>query len=692
MGYSPYGRYIGSYNSLNPSNAQSYGEVSTGYVMSAGMLGATTNPHVANQVAEVMAKLNEGMKTIELTAEVGQGGVFETIPQEQFKEINRLAKLSGMTTTMHAPIIDPAGFERGQEGYVWTERAREDAEKQLLDSIRRVRDSNPNGDFNVTVHASSTPAIETKWVTEGGKQKEIAMKQYVVDVSSGGVGAVQRQELYRPQAGMEMRAYRPEDLIKKYNNDNWNNSMVDVMEAKRVVDTHYPLAEESEKAIQDQVKMQTEKFLEYKQKQMMPEAEEIQRAIQEKKMSEEDAASRFKEMKNELDEFGEKTFQSMYKNEISKRQDQIRGASHYYDGMQGKIEVMFHQFQKDLANREEELRRISDEEKKRDKLRDVNKIRGVLENISKSWEKNFPELEKLEKERKSDYLSDERRSKIDEDMLEIKGKLMNGTLREMDEMRRVSPQELIVPLEKFAKDKTVETFSNIAMKSYKEWGDKAPIISIENWEPNIAFSRADQLKDLINETREAFVEKAREEGISREKAEKAAERMIGATWDVAHINLLRKSGAPESEIIKETKIIAPYVKKMHIVDNFGYTDSHLPIGMGNVPIKKIMETMKDNEFAGPMISEAFPFAQHFKTSPHTYELEALGTPMNYPGEGGPSMSEARGMYGNAFTGYGNFLPEQHFAMYGGGFSGLPIELGGKVWGGKSSQFSGTPME
>ena len=74
---------------------------------------------------------------------------------------------------MHAPKIDPAGFERGQEGYVWTENAREMAEKELLDSIRRVRDSNPTGNFNVTIHASSTPAVETKWVKEDGKLKDI---------------------------------------------------------------------------------------------------------------------------------------------------------------------------------------------------------------------------------------------------------------------------------------------------------------------------------------------------------------------------------------------------------------------------------------------------------------------------------------------------------------------------------------
>jgi len=138
-------------------------------------------------------------------------------------------------------------------------------------------------------------------------------------------------------------------------------------------------------------------------------------------------------------------------------------------------------------------------------------------------------------------------------------------------------------------------------------------------------------------------------------------------------------------------LIAPYIKKTHLVDNFGFSDAHIPLGMGNVPKAKLMKILQENEVAGPMISEAFQFPRHFKTSPHIYELEALGAPLNYPGLGGPSVGEAISLYGSPFTGYGNFLPEQHFAMYGGGFSGLPWELGGKV-GGKASQFSGTPME
>jgi hypothetical protein len=36
-----------------------------------------------------------------------------------------------------------------------------------------------------------------------------------------------------------------------------------------------------------------------------------------------------------------------------------------------------------------------------------------------------------------------------------------------------------------------------------------------------------------------------------------------------------------------------------------------------------------------------------------------------------------------------YMPEKHFSIYGGGFSGLPQELGGQI-AGTQSRFSGTP--
>jgi len=55
----------------------------------------------------------------------------------------------------------------------------------------------------------------------------------------------------------------------------------------------------------------------------------------------------------------------------------------------------------------------------------------------------------------------------------------------------------------------------------------------------------------------------------------------------------------------------------------------------------------------------------------------------------PYWNHAWNKMGNYFSGYGTTLPEQHFSMYGIGFSNLPTELGGQVQQ-KGSRFSGTP--
>ena len=101
-----------------------YGEIFTGYRIPAGQLGATTSVQTANQIREVSNLLNQGIKAVEVS--MIQPEVFEMIPDQHLKEINRLSKLTGTETSLHAPIIDPSGFT--QQG--WDEVYREEAENQ----------------------------------------------------------------------------------------------------------------------------------------------------------------------------------------------------------------------------------------------------------------------------------------------------------------------------------------------------------------------------------------------------------------------------------------------------------------------------------------------------------------------------------------------------------------------------------
>lgn len=169
---------------------------------------------------------------------------------------------------------------------------------------------------------------------------------------------------------------------------------------------------------------------------------------------------------------------------------------------------------------------------------------------------------------------------------------------------------------------------------------------------------------------------------------KQAEKLIGATWDVGHINMIRAHGYSAEDVVKESKKIAPYVKHVHLSDNFGLEHTELPMGMGNVPMAKILKLSKNFQKAKKVI-ETGQWYQHFQKSPLTEVFRAFGSPI-YAMQMGPSWSQTYGTMGGYFSGYGQTLPEQHFNMYGTGFSGLPTELGGQMSG--QNRLTGKPME
>jgi len=112
-------------------------------------------------------------------------------------------------------------------------------------------------------------------------------------------------------------------------------------------------------------------------------------------------------------------------------------------------------------------------------------------------------------------------------------------------LRRIDPPQRLKPLRDFALDKASDTFSGVALKSYKKFKEKSPIISIENPPMGMGLATGQDLRDLAMMSRKKFVKKAKEElGMSEGEAKAQAEKLIGVTWDIGHINMLRKYGTP----------------------------------------------------------------------------------------------------------------------------------------------------
>lgn len=258
--------------------------------------------------------------------------------------------------------------------------------------------------------------------------------------------------------------------------------------------------------------------------------------------------------------------------------------------------------------------------------------------------------------------------------------------------------DIYVPAENFAKEKFVETIAEIATYAYNK--ESKPMICVENFYPELALSDPKKLMVAVDDARTAFVNKlVKEQGVAPDAAKQAAVQMIGMTFDVGHANLFKKYKNPETgknytddDIKSWVAEIYPSLKHVHITDNFGDYDAHLPVGWGTAPITDMMKMLKEKGFSGRAILETFGQVN--------FGGQQIGVPaslygMNFPlGAGAPTWETAAGSYfqaGYAFS-VGPVYPDVSVREYGTGFSGLPYATGGQLGGGQpGSQFSGAPM-
>ena len=245
-----------------------------------------------------------------------------------------------------------------------------------------------------------------------------------------------------------------------------------------------------------------------------------------------------------------------------------------------------------------------------------------------------------------------------------------------ENLKKINPQ-LLQDIESFSIEKASKTFANVAMHGYEKRGEKAPALSIENLYQEMGFSQGDDLKNLVVASREKLKDQLiNEKRMSKSKAEEVAAKLIGVTFDVGHLNISRKYGYNEKDLVEEAKKVKPYINKVHLTDNFGASDSHLPPGMGNVPFQALLEAIGEEGAKAIKINEVGGWFEHFKTSPFPQILEAFGSPI-YSAGTGPYWSQAGGFQQSYMEGYGQILPPTNYQMFGAGFSQLPQSLGGQ---------------
>ncbi|MBI5389047.1 sugar phosphate isomerase/epimerase [Candidatus Woesearchaeota archaeon] len=159
------------------------------------------------------------------------------------------------------------------------------------------------------------------------------------------------------------------------------------------------------------------------------------------------------------------------------------------------------------------------------------------------------------------------------------------------------PQEL-----KWIVQKTRQRFVDILTSQYMDLGDSKR-----------------QLHRRPEDTDESFDKKMWGEnkffvpGITKDEAQKLAERHIAATFDTGHVNLWRKYWqdnprlSPDQNdeafrqwLITQVQDLAEHkiIGHMHLSDNYGYHDDHLAPGQGTSPVKEIVEKLRKFDFKG----------------------------------------------------------------------------------------------
>ena len=607
------------------------------YALPLKRLGAPTSPMTANQITQLGQLLNQGIKNVEIgTIDPKQ---FETIPKQHFEEMRRVAKLTGAEPSIHAPLIDLSGFS--QQG--WDESHRVAAEKQAVSIMERAHQLNPDGNIPVNFHTSQAPAFF--WQKNLKEGEKLAMG--IVDQDTGQINMLKYEEKTR-FGEPEKEIWTPEKSLENLNRTKWEQDKLQLMEFQKRID------ELSDRKMRFE---QANKHLELGAKHEV--------------LNQQEQAEYMRNM-----------------GEIQGIQNHI---SQLHSHMHSGFDALYHKFDK-----------FSDEKLR--KTREYQEfVHHVYPNMKQKFDfyqgeinKKHSELIKMQVEAR--HIPREEQAKYGELFQQKSSELHNLRGQQTNELVKdlvhLPAPEIFKSIDEFALEKASRTVSNVMFEAFKKFGAKTPTMVLENFAPELPLSRAENLKEAVEKSRKEFAERlVKERGFDTFKAEETAKKLIGATWDLGHINLLRKGGFTEKEIEEETRRIAKagIVKHVHVADNFGFEDSHLPPGMGTIDNKKLLEELEKGGFKGKAIMEAGAFAKEFEASPTPYVLQGAGVSL-YSDRMAPywKWQEVHGAY---YGGMGPILPAQHFDLYGAGFSmaALPMELGGQIPG-KQNRFAGTPME
>ena len=157
-----------------------------GYRIPAGDIGFAVDATTANQLDVVSKKLSTGAKVIEVQGLgiMGGGGPsahMGKIPKQQFEEIKRLKKLTGVELTFHGPLVEPTGVSR--QG--WDETQRQQSEREMWVAVERGQELDPEGNLVITFHSSNGLPEPVTTVIDDETGKPVITQMGFIDEREG---------------------------------------------------------------------------------------------------------------------------------------------------------------------------------------------------------------------------------------------------------------------------------------------------------------------------------------------------------------------------------------------------------------------------------------------------------------------------------------------------------------------------
>ncbi len=172
--------------------------------------------------------------------------------------------------------------------------------------------------------------------------------------------------------------------------------------------------------------------------------------------------------------------------------------------------------------------------------------------------------------------------------------------------------ENIEPIADYGLEKSADTVARAARYAWQKTRQNNPerpiYVSPESFMPEQYGSHPDEIRELIDQSREQFVDEMKDT-FGEAKAKELANEHIKGTLDVGHFNMWRQHFDPEGKDLspeqKEKEFNKWYLEQVedlvksgkigqvHITDNMGFDDEHLSPGEGTVPIDEVMDIIEE---------------------------------------------------------------------------------------------------